>query len=126
LQVNTGIADPVLHHAPVFALGIVLIPVFDTLRVFAVRIWNGRSPFIADKTHIHHLLTRAGFSHSFTTRLICFIHGFILLEVYWLKELKEEIMLAILFGSMLLITAIFKNIAVLLTRRGLFLFLPKK
>jgi UDP-GlcNAc:undecaprenyl-phosphate GlcNAc-1-phosphate transferase len=126
MQANAAIAKPVLPHAPVLVLGIVLIPVYDTLRVFAVRIWNGKSPFIADKTHIHHLLTSAGFSHTFTARLICCINGFILLEAYWLKELKEEIMLAILVGSMVLVTAIFKNISVIFTKSSLSLLLSKK
>ena len=102
IQVNVFTAKPVLPHAPVFVLGLVLIPVFDTLRVFAVRIWKGKSPFTADKTHIHHLLTNAGFSHGFAAKLICFIHGFILIEVYWLQELKQELILAILIAFMLL------------------------
>ena len=42
MQVNAMVAGPVLPNAPVFVLGIVLIPVFDTLRVFAVRIWIGK------------------------------------------------------------------------------------
>ncbi len=39
-----------------------LIPTYDTLRVFAERILNGKSPFIADKNHIHHLLLKTGFN----------------------------------------------------------------
>ena len=57
IEVNQFVSNPVLPHAPVFVLGIVLIPVFDTVRVFATRIWMGKSPFSPDKTHIHHLLT---------------------------------------------------------------------
>jgi UDP-N-acetylmuramyl pentapeptide phosphotransferase/UDP-N-acetylglucosamine-1-phosphate transferase len=41
--------NPVLPHAPLFVLGIVLIPVFDTLRVFAMRLWKGKSPFMPIK-----------------------------------------------------------------------------
>jgi UDP-GlcNAc:undecaprenyl-phosphate/decaprenyl-phosphate GlcNAc-1-phosphate transferase len=114
MQVNVFSLNPVLPHAPVFVLGIVLIPVFDTLRVFAVRIWKGKSPFMADKTHIHHLLTNNGFSHSFANKLICFIHGFILIEVYWLRDLKQELLLALLIVFMLLVIVILKNIHLLL------------
>jgi UDP-N-acetylmuramyl pentapeptide phosphotransferase/UDP-N-acetylglucosamine-1-phosphate transferase len=115
MQINTLTTLP---HAPVFILGIVFIPVFDTIRVFATRIWKGKSPFVADKTHIHHLLTNAGFSHVFATRLICFIHGFILLEVYWLKDIKEEFILLILFSFMLLVIAVLKNLRILFKRRS--------
>lgn len=112
LQVNIASAHPVLPQAPVFLLGIVLIPVFDTLRVFAIRIWKGKSPFSADKTHIHHLLTNNGFSHAFAAKMICFIHGFILLEVYWLRYIKQEFVLAILILFMILITWILKHLSV--------------
>ena len=104
LQVNEVAVRPVLPHGPVFILGIVLIPVFDTLRVFAIRIWNGKSPFAADKTHIHHLLTNAGYSHAFAAKLICCIHGFILIEVYWLRNLRQEWILILLVLFMILVT----------------------
>ena len=109
MQVNAAIPHPVLPHAPVFVLGIVLIPVFDTLRVFAIRIWNGKSPFAADKTHIHHLLTTQGFSHGFAAKLICFLHGFVLIEVYWLRFLNQEFIFAVLFAFMLVIIVILRN-----------------
>lgn len=43
------------------------LPLADTLRVFVARIRRGKSPFSADKTHIHHFLLRTGFSHQKTT-----------------------------------------------------------
>lgn len=111
MQVNEVTAQQVIPNAPVFVLSIVLIPVFDTIRVFALRIWKGQSPFLADKTHIHHLLTRQGFSHSFAAKLICFLHGFILIEGYWLRYLKEEIVLAILITFMFLTTMLLKKMS---------------
>lgn len=110
MQVNIFAAKPVLANAPVFVLGIVLIPVFDTVRVFALRIWKGKSPFSADKTHIHHLLTTKGFSHSFAAKLICFVHGFILVEIYWLRNLRQEWTLIILIVFMLFINMMLKNL----------------
>lgn len=116
MQVNAFSATPVLSDAPVFVLGIVFIPVFDTIRVFALRIWNGRSPFVADKTHIHHLLTNQGFSHGFASKLICFIHGFVLIEVYWLRDLRAEFILLILFAFMLVVTVVLKNLGQIVKR----------
>ena len=46
-----------------FALAVLCIPVFDTLRVMALRIMRGKSPFKPDKTHLHHLFIDMGFSH---------------------------------------------------------------
>jgi UDP-N-acetylmuramyl pentapeptide phosphotransferase/UDP-N-acetylglucosamine-1-phosphate transferase len=48
---------------PVLAMAILCYPLSDTLRVFLVRIMNGKSPFTADKNHIHHKLIRLGLSH---------------------------------------------------------------
>jgi UDP-N-acetylmuramyl pentapeptide phosphotransferase/UDP-N-acetylglucosamine-1-phosphate transferase len=49
--------------APAVAMGIMIIPIIDTIRVFFRRIIRGQSPFVADKTHIHHRLLTLGLSH---------------------------------------------------------------
>lgn len=112
IQMNAVALNPVLPHVSVIVLSIVLIPVFDTLRVFTIRIWNGKSPFVADKTHIHHLLTNQGFSHAFAAKLICFFHGFILLEAYWLRGIRQEFAVLTIFVIMLLITQLLKKISI--------------
>jgi len=117
MQVNVTVINPVIPHAAVFVLGIVLIPVFDSLRVFAVRIWKGKSPFMGDKTHIHYLVTHQGYSHGFATKVICFIHGFILIEVYWLRELRQELILVIFVAFMLLTTVLLKNLGSIFRRK---------
>lgn len=50
-----------------FTLALLVIPVFDTLRVMTARIIRGTSPFNPDKTHLHHLLLDLHFSHVGTT-----------------------------------------------------------
>ncbi|HKO80039.1 MAG TPA: MraY family glycosyltransferase [Chitinophagaceae bacterium] len=112
MQINISAVNPVIVHAPMFVLGIVLIPVFDTLRVFALRIWKGGSPFDADKTHIHHLLTNQGFTHVFAVRVIYFIHAFILIEVYLLQAIKQEFILLFLVAFMLFVTIMLRNMRV--------------
>ncbi|MEO5563758.1 MAG: MraY family glycosyltransferase [Chitinophagaceae bacterium] len=118
MQVNVFGNTPVLQNAPVFVLGIVLIPVFDTVRVFAIRIWKGKSPFEADRTHIHHLLTNAGFSHVFAVRAICFVHALILIEVHVLRGLRQEFILLFLTLFMILVCIAFKRSSTLFTRWG--------
>lgn len=113
MKVNAIHPSPVVPNIYVFTLGIVMIPVFDTLRVFGTRIWKGRSPFSADKTHIHHLITNKGFTHGFAARLICVFHGFILILVYWMKDWKPELQLIVLFCCMLSLIYMFNRIGVL-------------
>ena len=42
--------------APVTALWILAVPLFDTLSVMIRRLVNGQSPFAADRGHLHHVL----------------------------------------------------------------------
>lgn len=42
------------------ALMVMAIPVFDVVRVMITRIVRGRSPFVGDQLHLHHLLVRVG------------------------------------------------------------------
>jgi len=113
MKVNALYTAPVVPNIYVFTLGIVMIPVFDTLRVFGTRISKGRSPFSADKTHIHHLVTNKGFTHGFAARIICVFHGFILILVYWLKDWKPELQIIILVGCMLSLVYLFNRIGAL-------------
>lgn len=50
-----------------FALAVLCVPVFDTLRVMTMRMAKKKSPFHPDKTHLHHIFVNVGVSHFFTT-----------------------------------------------------------
>jgi UDP-GlcNAc:undecaprenyl-phosphate GlcNAc-1-phosphate transferase len=49
---------------PVIAMALICYPLVDTLRVFTYRAVRGRSPFSADKNHIHHRLLALGMNHK--------------------------------------------------------------
>lgn len=59
----TGIEIPHVYAAPALTVAILIGPVFDTLRVFVIRIFNRQSPFEADRNHMHHRMLKLGFSH---------------------------------------------------------------
>lgn len=65
-----------------FTLSVLSIPVFDTLRVMSCRIAKGRSPFMPDKTHLHHLFIEVGFSHAGTTFCILTLNSLVVLA-WW-------------------------------------------
>lgn len=52
---------PLSAALPLLLLG---LPIIDTLMVMADRLAAGRSPFAADRNHIHHRLLELGLSHS--------------------------------------------------------------
>lgn len=49
-----------------FALAVLCVPVFDTVRVMGMRMAKKKSPFHPDKTHLHHVFINVGVSHFFT------------------------------------------------------------
>lgn len=65
---------PVLsfQSTPVVAFAILFIPLFDTLRVFSIRMLKGRSPFSPDRNHIHHILLDKGLNHRMVTLSLVF------------------------------------------------------
>ena len=58
------------ESAPAVAIGIMIIPLFDIVRVFVTRAMRGQSPFQADRRHIHHLLIDYGCSHMRATAIL--------------------------------------------------------
>lgn len=49
---------------PVIVAAVLVVPLYDTLRIFLLRMYRGKSPFDADNDHIHHQLLRSGFDHA--------------------------------------------------------------
>jgi hypothetical protein len=78
---QTDIAVPVIA-SPAVSIAILVIPLMDTLRVFAIRAFHRRSPFSPDRNHIHHLLLDRGFSHRFITLLLVSINVLFILAAY--------------------------------------------
>lgn len=76
---SPGVAVPVAS-AVAIGFAILIVPLLDTLRVFGIRIFNGRSPFTPDRNHVHHLLLDRGMSHAAITFTCVGINiGFIVL-----------------------------------------------
>ncbi len=61
---------PVGHASPSVALGILFVPLFDTLRVSVIRVLNGHSPFVSEKNHIHHRILAMGFKQISTVLIL--------------------------------------------------------
>jgi UDP-GlcNAc:undecaprenyl-phosphate/decaprenyl-phosphate GlcNAc-1-phosphate transferase len=77
-------------------MGILIIPLFDTLRVFVLRAANGKSPFEADRIHLHHRLLDLGFSHIKSTIILLSANVFFIVISFLLQDLGNEILLTII------------------------------
>ena len=69
--------QPFGHTSPSVAVGILFVPLFDTLRVFVIRILNGRSPFAPDRNHIHHRILAMGFKQITTVLILSGLSAFV-------------------------------------------------
>ncbi|MBK7475138.1 MAG: undecaprenyl/decaprenyl-phosphate alpha-N-acetylglucosaminyl 1-phosphate transferase [Haliscomenobacter sp.] len=74
-------------NGPGVALGIAILPLFDTLRVFATRIIRGQSPLKPDRRHIHHLLIDYGLSHMQATGILVFVNAGFIVFVFTFHDL---------------------------------------
>lgn len=62
IRLTQGAGHPAHRLPPIAAVWILGLPTLDTLSLMLRRILRGRSPFSADRDHLHHVMLRAGFS----------------------------------------------------------------
>lgn len=92
--------------APAAAIGILILPLFDTLRVFIIRTIKGKSPFNPDRTHIHHLLIDTGMSHMKATFILLVVNVFFIIMVIlfqFLGNLNLLLLIILTAGALSLI-----------------------
>lgn len=68
------------------AMSPLVLPLFDVVRVFCVRIINHKSPFLPDKRHIHHLMLDTGISMRGAMCLLILGQICVLALNLWLAE----------------------------------------
>ncbi len=87
------------NSMPVVAFGILIVPLFDTLRVFTIRVLSGKSPLHPDKNHIHHRLLALGMTHLKATGIIVFANIVIIGLVYLMQPFVNAILMLIILIS---------------------------
>ena len=95
-----------LEATPALGMAILIVPLFDTLRVFGLRIFDRRSPFSADRTHVHHFLLDLGFSHRKVTLLCVGTNIAFILLAFFLRSLGTTIVIGILMTLALSLIAV--------------------
>ena len=96
-----------IKSSPIVAIGILIIPLFDLLRSFSIRIFHKKSPFTADRNHMHHILVDLGFNHTVSTLLLLLFNILIIIYVFSCQNLGSY-----LLGSSTLLMAIIFSIII--------------
>lgn len=91
------------------AVCIMIIPIFDTLRVIILRLRKGQSPFRADRNHIHHQFLNLGYSHAKAVLIIGTINIFFILLAWLLKTQGDWLILSLVIAICLLINYILRR-----------------
>ncbi|MBL0341526.1 MAG: undecaprenyl/decaprenyl-phosphate alpha-N-acetylglucosaminyl 1-phosphate transferase [Bacteroidetes bacterium] len=84
------------RSSPAMAIAILIIPLFDTLRIFIIRILNKKSPFKADRNHMHHVLLDMGLSHRGVSITLYSVNIFFILVALWLRDISSLVLFMIL------------------------------
>jgi len=90
------------------------IPILDTLSVMVQRISEGRSPFSADKNHVHHKLLALGFDHHEAVMVIYAVQADLFLLAYWMRYESDVAILGLVSTFFVVAIAILQGA----TRRG--------
>jgi len=104
------VTDFQIKNAPVIAIGVLIVPLFDTISVFAIRISQRRSPLSADKNHLHHRLLALGLNHITTAILMYLLTVVFIVYSLLLRNLNPTSHFLILFFTGLIVLHFFPKV----------------
>jgi UDP-GlcNAc:undecaprenyl-phosphate GlcNAc-1-phosphate transferase len=89
--------DKSLPYSASLPLLLVGVPVIDTLTVMTERVLDGKSPFQADRTHVHHRLLSLGFDHNEAVMVIYGAQA-VLLVLAWYFRYASDLLIVSVFA----------------------------
>jgi UDP-GlcNAc:undecaprenyl-phosphate GlcNAc-1-phosphate transferase len=119
IEMGLRVGQPFGSTSPAVALGILFVPLFDTLRVFLLRMMAGRSPFSPDKNHIHHRILAMGFQQISTVLLLGLLNILVILFVIKFAYLGNMVLIGSLVGFGVLLSIFFGVYQSRISRRQL-------
>ncbi len=89
--------------SPALTLFFLGLPVMDLVAVMIMRLMKGKSPFRADRTHIHHRLMNLGFDHYETVVIIYSVQAFFVISAIFLRYQSDALIMVLYLFSALVI-----------------------
>jgi len=98
LILNQSLAGQAWHisNGEVLAVAILIIPIMDTIRVIFLRMKNGISPFMADRSHIHHKMIDLGISHHHSAFILWLVNILMIGAAYLTMPLEINLQLGLI------------------------------
>ena len=94
---------PFENEIPILVVAVLIVPLYDTLRVFTLRAFKNGSPFKPDRLHIHHQLQDIGFSDRVACYVIALLNLSIMSIVFLMGGMNINIIFVTVFVSALLL-----------------------
>lgn len=91
------------NDAPILAILILILPLFDTMRMFIIRLIAKKSPFEGDRNHLHHIVIDQGISHMAATGWLVGVNCLLLIVYFYFRPTLSNVQfiesIVILFSS---------------------------
>jgi UDP-N-acetylmuramyl pentapeptide phosphotransferase/UDP-N-acetylglucosamine-1-phosphate transferase len=84
------------RSSPAMAISILIIPLFDTIRIFIWRLYKKRSPFQADRNHMHHILLDIGMSQRQAAFSLFFVNLLFIFTALALRNISSLVLLIVI------------------------------
>lgn len=111
IELNKTHSFPQFKTAPAIALAVVIIPVFDTIRVFLLRILRGRSPFVADSNHVHHRFLNMSFTHMQATGILLLTNIVFIITTILLQDIGNAQLMSFIVFLAITVNFFFWNLS---------------
>ncbi len=100
LSVPNGVALGLGVSSPVsICIALLILPVYDTLRVFCIRFYQGKSPLSPDRNHIHHTLLKLGMNHGQSTILLVLYNAIAIVVSVVFQHLGDTVLILSIFST---------------------------
>ena len=107
LMVPVGTSIVLGVDSPVsIAIALLILPVYDTLRVFFIRFYQGKSPLAPDRNHIHHVLLKLGLNHGQAAILLITYNIVAVVVTVSLQNLGDAVLISSIFACTAIIGAV--------------------
>jgi UDP-GlcNAc:undecaprenyl-phosphate/decaprenyl-phosphate GlcNAc-1-phosphate transferase len=104
ISLNSGSFPFSLYRPSGIAFAIMIVPLYDTLRIILVRLYKRKSPFKPDNQHIHHMMLKMGFSHRQIALILSLMTVVVIVVAYQINRWEiHYFLIAILFLASLLL-----------------------
>ena len=97
---------PYFLSAPAIAVAVLIVPIFDSLRVFFIRIAHKKSPFKGDRLHMHHRLEELGYKTNQIVIILAAFNIVMLILALMLQSLGNFTLISIIMSICILFNSL--------------------